>query len=56
MENLFNHQIEYQKRFSLLDHLDPRRFMLNKHFVKEVRLKVEFSELSQKASTEMIQL
>ena len=28
--------------------------MANKNFVKEVRLKVEFSELSQKASMKMI--
>ena len=30
-------------------------FMTNKKFVKEVRIKVEFSELSQKAFTKMKQ-
>ena len=34
-------------------HLGPCRFMANKIFVKEVRLKVEFLELSQKAFTKM---
>ena len=36
-------------------HLGPWRFMANKHFVKEVRIKVEFSKLSQKGFTTMIQ-
>ena len=35
-------------------HLGHWRFVANKNFVKEVRIKVEFSELSQKAFTTMI--
>ena len=34
-------------------HLGPYRFMTNKNFVKEVRIKVEFLELSQKSFTKM---
>ena len=36
-------------------HLGPYQFMTNKNFVKEVRIKVEFSELSQKAFRKMKQ-
>ena len=36
-------------------HLGPYRFLTNKNFVTEVRIKVEFSESSQKAFRKMTQ-
>ena len=52
LENLFIYRVRYHIPAY---HLGPYRFLTDKNFVIEVRIKVEFSELSETAFRKMKQ-